>query len=249
MEQLNLFEQNGIKIETQQESIRITNKNIIKNVSYDQKEILYNIMLLHNDMKPFDCDMTASELNFYKRTNDSPYKIPMPKILFDVFPKSDFIKKIEPNGDLPLENESINSIVIDLPFIIDSNINSIIKGIILKRFHAYYPAIELYKNYYHWIKEAMRVLKKNGICVFKCQSVVSSGIKHNIEEYSCLCAYNVGFAVEDRFTLLSKNRLIGNNHANQKHARSFTSVFYVFKKSESNKYQQFNFMRLINDIF
>ena len=45
---------------------KLNNSNVIRDISFDQKEILYNIMRLYNDGKPFDCDMTASELKFYQ---------------------------------------------------------------------------------------------------------------------------------------------------------------------------------------
>ena len=44
----------------------LNNTTIIRNISFDQKEILYNIMNLHNEGKPFEADMTASTLGFYK---------------------------------------------------------------------------------------------------------------------------------------------------------------------------------------
>lgn len=44
----------------------LNNSTIIKNISFDQKEILWNIMQLHNNGNPFECDITASSLNFYK---------------------------------------------------------------------------------------------------------------------------------------------------------------------------------------
>ena len=48
-----------------EENVKLTkeelnNSTIVKNISYDQKEILYNIMQLHNGGKQFDCDITAS---------------------------------------------------------------------------------------------------------------------------------------------------------------------------------------------
>ena len=42
---------------------------VIKSIGYDQHEILYNIMQMHNGGKPFDCDMTYSIGNFYGKFN------------------------------------------------------------------------------------------------------------------------------------------------------------------------------------
>ena len=79
----------------------INNNTIIKNISYDQTEILYNIMKLYNDGKPFECDITASELKFYQKNKLNKYDIPVPKILMDVFPQSEDIIKITPFKKLP----------------------------------------------------------------------------------------------------------------------------------------------------
>ncbi len=43
-------------------------------------------------------------------------------------------------------------------------------------------------------------------------------------------ASKLGFINKDLFILLAKNRIIGHNHGNQKHARKFHSYFIVFKK-------------------
>ena len=197
-----------------EEKAKLDNSTIIRNISTDQSEILWNIMQLYNDGNPYDCDMTASELKFYRKTKGSEYEIPEPKILFDVFPKEDKIKKIEPLGRLPLEDNSIHSIVIDLPFVVSPpNAPSAVSkkegaSLIFNRFYGYYPVDNLYESYYHWISEAYRVLDENGICVFKTQSTVSGGVQHNVEEWSYLSAQKVGFTGEDKFILQAKARLI-----------------------------------------
>lgn len=231
---------------------KLNNSNVIRDISFDQKEILYNIMQLYNDGKPFDCDMTASELKFYQSKNADKYHIPEPKILFDVFPKQDKIKKIEPLGKLPLDDQSIDSIVVDLPFVvsqcdspscIDPKDGSMI---IFNRFFGYYPVDNLYQSYFHWISECYRVLKPNGICVFKTQGTVSGGVQHNTPEWSFMCAQKVGFTMEDKFVLNSKARLISASKIKKQcHARKYTSYFLVFKKFTKKKNKNFNYFDLI----
>ena len=209
--------------------------DIIKNISYSQTEILNNIWKLYLWTNQFDCDMTASTLNFYKDW------IPLPKYLFDVYPTRDDIVKIEPRWPLPLEDNQIHSIVIDLPFVIAPHTAKSMttdkkdwSNIILKRFSTYYPAKELYDSYKHRIEEAYRVLDNNWICIFKCQSNISWWVKHNIEEYSFMCWENAGFIMIDKFTLLAKSRLIGKMKK-QEHSRSYTSQFLVFQKRKRKK--------------
>lgn len=42
-------------------------------------------------------------------------------------------------------------------------------------------------------------------------------------------AVSAGLYPKDLFILLAKNRIIGYNHAKQKHARKFHSYYWVFK--------------------
>lgn len=244
---------NGISVDTPTVEKKLNNDNIIKNISFDQSEILWNIMQLYNNGEPFECDMTASELKFYGKRRGYEYDIPIPKILFDVCPQSENIQKIEKWGNLPLDDNSIHSIVIDLPFVISpagspSAVNPK-KGsqLIARRFAAYYPVDNLYMSYYNWLKNAYRVLDYGGICVFKCQSMISGGVKHNVEEFSFMAAQKLGFKCVDRFTLQAKARLISNAKMpnGQQHSRSFTSVFYVFRKDKKFMSKEFNYFNLL----
>ena len=143
---------------------KLNNSNIIKNFSYDQTEILHNIgMLYNNGSDQFDADMTASSLGFYNKGRGYAYSIPEPKILMDVCPTREDIIEIQKWGPLPLEDNSIHSLVIDLPFVISpQNAPSAVSNkegasLIYKRFSAYYPVDNLYLSYYHWLSEANRV--------------------------------------------------------------------------------------------
>lgn len=181
--------------------------------------------------------MTASALKFYQKGHGQKYAIPEPKILMDVFPQRKDIIKIEPLRKLPLGDESISSIVIDLPFVISPRGCPSSKkedsSLICKRFSSFYPASEMYENYYWWISESYRVLEQGGICVFKCQSTISGSIEHSTEEFSFMCANRVGFYTIDKFYLLARTRLIASSKIKkQVHARKYTSVFFVFKKDE-----------------
>lgn len=233
--------------------------DVIKSISYDQHEILYNIMNLHNDGKPFDCDMTYSIGNFYGRfkvKDDEGIReieIPQPKYKFDVCPQIDGVEKIETTGPLPLDDESIESMVIDLPFVIscgpsmdtpdyDENGKRAKNNLISRRFASYYPVANLLESYKLWISESYRTLKKDGILVFKCQSVITGSKFLSSPTYSRMIAESLGFDTLDEFVLLAKNRLISGKINKQQHARSFHSYFLVFKKSLSKKIAYFDFM-------
>lgn len=229
----------------------LNNTTIIRNISFDQKEILYNIMNLHNEGKPFEADMTASTLGFYKNKKNDKYNIPEPKILLDVFPQRDDIIKIEEYKPLPLEDNSIESMVCDLPFIVAPKKSPSIlnpndgSNIIFNRFHSFYPVSDMLAQYKFWIEEIYRVLKPNGICVFKTQSTISGGHNYHTSEWSFMCAVNCGFYVLDKFILNAKARLISGKVKNQKHARRYTSDFWVFKK-DIKKANKVNYLSLIS---
>ena len=229
----------------------LNNTTIIRNISFDQKEILYNIMNLHNEGKPFEADMTASTLGFYKNKKNDKYNIPEPKILLDVFPLRDDIIKIEEYKPLPLEDNSIESMVCDLPFIVAPKKSPSIlnpndgSNIIFNRFHSFYPANDMLAQYKFWIEEIYRVLKPNGICVFKTQSTISGGHNYHTSEWSFMCAVNCGFYVLDKFILNAKARLISGKVKNQKHARRYTSDFWIFKK-DIKKANKVNYLSLIS---
>jgi hypothetical protein len=233
----------------------LNNQTIIKNISTDQSEILHNIGILYNNgSDQFDADMTASTLGFYGDKKKYRYNIPVPKILMDVYPLSDDIIKINKWGRLPLENNCIKSIVVDLPFVISpanapSATTKVKDGssLIFKRFSGYYPVDNLYFSYYHWLKECFRVLDEDGICIFKCQSCISGGIRHNVEEFSFLAAQSVGFKMVDKFTLQAQARLISPTKYKdgQKHSRSYTSQFLVFKKESKFGSKEFDYVSLL----
>lgn len=228
--------------ELKEKKEKLNNKNIIKNISYNQKEILYNIMLLYNDGKPFDCDITASSLKFYEKKKTDDFIIPEPKYLFDVCPQFDRVNKIMPFKQIPLESNSIHSMVIDLPFVISpKTCKSMLKPpkekscIIANRFSSWYPYKEGYSNMYWWLKEAERVVEDGGIIVYKMQNTVSGGINHWYSMFSMLVAQKLGLYVIDQIILEAKARLIGTAKIKkQAHARKYTSDFWVFKKDTKN---------------
>jgi hypothetical protein len=214
---------------------------IIRSVSEDQNEILHNILKLYNNGNDFDCDPTYSKGGYYNKSKE--WVVNSPKHKFDVFPEEGIegVIKIEPFGKFPLETKSIWSINIDLPFVISvgpSIFKEPVKGeptncIIARRFSGYYPKDEMYKSYYHFLKESFRVLKPGGICVWKTQRTISGSRTLMSPEASWMFASDMGFYPLDRFTLIAKNRLWSGKVKEQQHSRSFDSQFYVFQKPDN----------------
>lgn len=138
--------------------------------------------------------------------------------------------------DLPIKDESINCQMFDPPFLattgksLSLNDNN---NIINKRFGVYKNEKELHQMYIDAMKESYRILKNDGILIFKCQDKISSGKQYLSHVFIINDAIKIGFYPEDIFILLAKNRIVADwQLKNQKHSRKFHSYFLVFKKNK-----------------
>ena len=201
---------------------------LIKSISYSQKEILQWILQLHVPSGIIDCDPTYSIGNFYKDTD-----IPEPLLKFDINPQIASVQY----GDcrhLPIEDKPLNCIMFDPPFLAttgksltENNDNNKIN----KRFGVYPSEQELHQFYIDSLKELYRTLKEKGVLIFKCQDKISSGKQYMSHCFICNEAVKIGFYPKDLFILLAKNRIVADwQLKNQKNARKFHSYFWVFEK-------------------
>ena len=193
---------------------------MIKSVSDNQHQIIKDILTLYCP-DGIDLDPTYSKGNFYKQ-------IEKPRLKSDLFPQADDVVKSDA-ASLWLENDSIQTIMFDPPFVAGHTKESP-TGIIGERFHGFSYVSDLWEWYDKCLLEFHRVLKKNGVLIFKCQDTVSSGKQHLSHVHIINKAEELGFYSKDLFILTAKNRIIGHNHQVQKHARKFHSYFLVFIK-------------------
>lgn len=202
---------------------------MIKSISYDQAEIIKNILKLYVLTGKIDLDPTYSRGNFYKNTG-----ISKPLLRFDIEPIIDEVSY----GDcrnLPLESGSVDCIMFDPPFLATTgkSLKSVADNNILnKRFGVYPTEKELFQFYSDSLKEMYRLLKDDGILIFKCQDKVSSGKQYLSHVYVVNKAVETGFYPIDLFVLLSKNRLVAKWQKNQKHARKYHCYFLVLQKKD-----------------
>lgn len=201
---------------------------LIKSISYDQREILNNILKLHVPEGKIDCDVTYSTGQFYR------YGIvPEPLMKFDINPSCAGVKKADCRN-LPLADSSINCMVIDPPFLATKgkSLNENTGGnVMLRRFGYYESDKELYQLYIDSIAEAYRVLKPHGILIFKCQDRTSRKKQYMSHVFIINEAEKAGFAVKDLFILLAKRRITADWQVrNQKTARKYHSYTIVFEK-------------------
>lgn len=196
---------------------------VISTISYDQIEIIENIINLHCP-SGIEVDPTYSKGNFYK--ND---RIAQPRLKFDLYPQTDDTIGSNANN-LPLEDSSINCLMFDPPFVV-GHTKAKPTGIIGERFFGFPYIKDLWKWYGECLVEFSRIIKKGGVLIFKCQDTVSSGKQWFSHNFIMQEAEKVGFYNKDLFILLAKSRMIGHNHKNQKHARKFHSYFLVMTKT------------------
>lgn len=201
---------------------------LVKSISYDQTEIINNILFLHVPKHKIDADITYSTGMFYK---DDIVK--QPDLKFDINPQADDVVRAD-SRNLPLQDSSLDCIMFDPPFLattgksLSENKNN---NIINKRFGVYPSEIELHQFYVDTLKECYRVLRQDGILIFKCQDKISSGKQYMSHVFIVNEAEKIGYYTKDLFILLAKNRIVADWQVkNQKNARKFHSYFIVFQK-------------------
>jgi tRNA G10 N-methylase Trm11 len=198
---------------------------MIRSISFNQHDILKDIIKLYCS-RGIDVDPTYSTGGFYKEG------LKQPKHRYDIHPVVRGIEKADCRS-LPLKDASVRSIVFDPPFLATTGKSLRKKNSsnkLNRRFGVCSSEKELRDLYHDSMEEFHRVLKKDGILIFKCQDKVSSGK----QIWNHCWIYEVAqewFKVEDLFILLAKNRLVANwQLRNQKHARKFHCYFWVFRK-------------------
>ena len=202
--------------------------SLISSISYDQIEIIENILKLHTKDNTIDCDPTYSKGNFYKNG-----KIKEPKYKFDINPQTEDTIKADARN-LPLDDNSVNCIMFDPPFLattgksIKANDNN---NFINKRFGVFPNEKELHQFYIDSMREFYRILKDDGILIFKCQDKISSSKQYLSHVFIINEAIKIGYYPKDMFILLAKTRIVADWQVkNQKNARKFHSYFLVFQK-------------------
>lgn len=202
---------------------------MIKSVSFNQSEIIKNILTLYVPDGKIDIDPTYSKGNFYKDTGITP-----PSLKFDINPQTDGVVCAD-SRNLPVDDESCECMMFDPPFLATTG-QSLTRhdnnNVINKRFGVYPNEPSLHRFYEDSLKEAYRILKPNGVLIFKCQDKVSSGKQYLSHVFIINKATEIGFYPKDIFILLAKNRIVADwQTANQKHARKYHSYFLVLEKS------------------
>lgn len=204
-----------------QNLLSIEKEKVVRTTGNNQYEIIKDIIRLHCPAG-IEADITYSKGNFYKNG------VRAPKCKMDIQPIGSGIIKAD-SRQLPLLGNCINTLMYDPPFVGGSRKDGK-PGIIKTRFGYFKNILELWAYYNQTLKECYRVLKQNGVLIFKCQDTVESSKQYFTHIQVMNYAVNIGFYPKDLFILLAKNRLMSDNMKNQQHARKFHCYFWVFKK-------------------
>lgn len=208
---------------------------MIKSISYNQQEIIKNILKLHCKEDGKIIDPTYSKGVFYKKTGiQLAFKS-------DIDPKQEDTVAADCRA-LPLQYESVDTVVFDPPFIISYGPSLATKkkgsNMTSNRFGCFKSMPELLEFYRDSMAEFNRVLSEDGILIFKCQDTVSSGKQYITHAKVIEMAEQLGFYVKDLFVLLAKSRLTSSKHKNQQHARKFHSYFLVLQKKKDAYFER-----------
>ena len=174
-----------------------------------------------------DCDPTFSTGAFYRGTDVAP-----PALRFDIRPQAEGVIPADARH-LPLADESISCMILDPPFLATKgkSLTEDTGNRINRRFSVFPDERSLHQFYADILREAHRVLKEDGILIFKCQDKVSSGKQYMTHVFVVNTAVETGFYPKDLFVLLAKNRLVADwQTKHQKHARKYHCYFLVFRK-------------------
>lgn len=174
-----------------------------------------------DNVNGYDCDLTYSKGNYYKNG-----VVPMPKLKYDKYPQMDGVSPLEDAEKI--ENDSLNSIVIDPPFLILAPQwlrNSKVKA----RFDSFDSMEDATEANKYLLQLAWDKLKKKGILVFKTMDIRAENrniwMSRLIQEW----ADEIGFSLIDIFILIAPSKIL-NRGMQQKVARKYHSYFFVFQK-------------------
>lgn len=187
----------------------------------NETELIQAALTLYNDGRGVDIDPCFSTGRFWKG-------LEQPKLKFDINPQVDGTVKASCDT-LPVQSGSAESIMFDPPFVIGQGKTD--NGIIRGRFSAFYRLQDLKDLYENSLREFQRVLKPDGIVLFKCQDTVTSGKQFMTHVWIINKAIELGFRVEDLFILVRNRAIIDPKWTKQYHARKTHSYYLVLSNT------------------
>ena len=199
----------------------------VGSVFTDEQDLLQTLINLHSP-HGIELDPMFNKGNFYKT-------IPKPKYYSDLLPLNDYVPMADATN-LPYHDSSINSMILDPPFLFNIHgVNGIQGKYYSSKTHGIFKNFdELKVTYKGLIKEAYRILKHNGVLIFKCQDYTDS--KTDLTHcYVWEWAREQGFYIKDLAILYISKGKISNGNTTQRHLRKHHTYFYVMIKKRKIK--------------
>ena len=193
--------------------------DVIKSISYDQQEIINNILVLYNKGNPIDFDPCYNLGHFYRNN-----AVQDPETKSDIKPLLPGVEKYDVR-DLPFVNK-FRCIIFDPPFIVSGG-----NSTMANRYGSFATVEELRLFWKQSLFSLQRALKNRGILIVKCQDFVTARKNYIFIEEILSLARDLNFKILDLFVLLSKSRPI--KMKKQQHARKYHSYFIVLKCNKS----------------
>lgn len=195
-------------------------------LQFSENQILRQIMVLYTGGERFDLDPTFSTGRIWK-------DLPHPKYISDLHPQVSPMICADAQK-LPFKSESMRNIFFDPPFHCGT---PELSGKIRARFSCFPDVSALWNFYWNSLQELHRVLKKDGVLVFKCQDTIEWTRQYLSHVFIIDAAERIGFYAIDLFVLgRYGNGVIWSPHMKQQfHARKNHCYFLVFQKTDDEK--------------
>lgn len=174
--------------------------------------------------RTFDLDPMYNKGSFY-RIDDV---LPRPMHCFDLVPLVDHVVAASADA-LPVRSNTMGTMVLDPPWLISKNRDC--------RMAQRYGAYESKADVMHWtnafLVEGYRVLRQDGLLVFKCQDFIHDRRKFFMSLWIQCTALKIGFNLLDEVLYLPKSRLRARAPGKRAAAESWHTKFLVFRKKRS----------------
>ena len=210
-----------------------TNKVIHTAYMGTNSDVFPQVMELYVSKGNIVADITYGKGIFWKNISDDAYEL-----------KKTDLKDGVDCRDLPYEDESIDCVVFDPPYMHTpggtahsnhQNYEGYYRNNAISNGKAKYHEAVL-DLYFSGCQEAFRVLKKEGILIVKCQDEVCSNKQRltHVEIINELEQFQ-GYIAEDLFVVVSRNKPGISRLKKQVHGRKNHSYFLVFRKPKPKR--------------
>ena len=189
----------------------------------NEQELIKSLLDIHANGNGIELDPMYNKGKFCKAL------ISPPPLRFDLLAtQNGYDAKQGDARDLPISDNSINTMILDPPFMFGTH-GQTKNNVINKRYSMFDTWEQLQATYIDILKESYRVLKKNGILIFKCQDYTDN--KTTMTHcYVWEWATKLGFYAKDIAILNLPMSKIYNGNLKQRHLRKTHCYFWVFIK-------------------